>query len=130
MRIGSIAHRFVGNIPERLDPATLYVSLPHATAVHLCACGCGSEVVTPIDQTDWTLTWDGTTVSLEPSVGSAALPCRSHYFLRRGRVVWLPRLAGGDPSCSRGSFRIRTLAAFLERLARIAGGGGRGDGVS
>lgn len=86
----ALSHRFVGMVPERLDPATLYVSVAHATAVHLCACGCGSEVVTPISPDGWILGWDGDSVSLSPSVGSANLACASHYFIRSGHVVWLP----------------------------------------
>jgi hypothetical protein len=45
-------------------------------------------VVTPLAPTAWTLTFDGKTVSLHPSVGSWSLPCRSHYFITRNKVVW------------------------------------------
>ncbi|MEW1836919.1 DUF6527 family protein [Nonomuraea angiospora] len=45
-------HRFVEHIPERLEPGELYISFPFATAAHLCACGCGKEVVIPLSPTD------------------------------------------------------------------------------
>lgn len=42
----------------------------------------------PISPTGWKLTFDGDTVALYPSVGNWALPCRSHYWIDRNRVVW------------------------------------------
>lgn len=74
-------------IPEELAELTLYVSFEFATAVHLCACGCGNESVTPLRPTDWRLIYDGS-FTLSPSVGNWALPCRSHYLIIREEVVW------------------------------------------
>jgi Family of unknown function (DUF6527) len=90
IRHQSIEHRFVDDIPERLHPNILYVSMPYATAMHLCCCGCGREVVTPLAPAQWHMTFDGEAVSLHPSIGSWALPCRSHYFIRAGRVIPAP----------------------------------------
>jgi uncharacterized protein DUF6527 len=87
-RIRTITHRFVENIPEKIDEGTLYVSIPYATAIHNCFCGCGQEVVTPISPTDWALIFDGDTVSLKPSIGNWSLPCRSHYWISNNRVKW------------------------------------------
>lgn len=87
-RITSLRHAFVENAPEQLEPGVLYVSLRYNTALHLCCCGCGAEVVTPISPTDWQLVYNGVAVSLFPSVGSWQLPCRSHYWVRYGRVEW------------------------------------------
>lgn len=81
-------HEFVTTVPDQLEAATLYVSMPYATAIHLCACGCREQVVTPISPTAWTLTFDGETITLSPSVGNWRLPCRSHYWVRRSRVLW------------------------------------------
>ena len=64
------------------------MSIPYATAVHSCFCGCGLKVVTPISPVGWQLTFDGETVTLFPSIGSWSFPCRSHYFIRRDTVVW------------------------------------------
>ena len=80
---------FAAQIPRNLDDGVLYVSMENATAIHLCMCGCGFEVVTPFARRSWTLGYDGTGVSLWPSVGNAALPCRSHYVIRDSRVMWL-----------------------------------------
>lgn len=74
-------------IPRDLAPGTLYVSLDFATSSHLCACGCGTRIVTPLSPADWTLTFDGT-VTLHPSIGNGQMPCRSHYFIHANQVVW------------------------------------------
>jgi hypothetical protein len=83
-----IKHEFVELIPKERQPGIIYVSIPYATAVHDCFCGCGTKVVTPIRPTGWQLTYDGESVSLFPSVGNWAFPCRSHYWIKRNRVVW------------------------------------------
>lgn len=87
MRYKHLEHHFVEYIPEKLDPGVLYVSMEYATAVHSCCCGCGEEVVTPFTPTDWRMTFDGETISLNPSIGNWNQPCRSHYFIDRGRVI-------------------------------------------
>lgn len=78
---------FIKHIPTEMETGKLYVSMEYATASHLCCCGCGEEVVTPITPTDWTMEFNGEAVSLRPSIGNWNLPCRSHYFIRRGTVV-------------------------------------------
>lgn len=85
-----LEHKFVDDIPEPLDPGFLYISMRYATAVHLCCCGCGREVVTPFSPAQWHITFDGESVSLRPSIGSWNLPCRSHYVIRKGRVLEAP----------------------------------------
>jgi hypothetical protein len=86
-----LAYEFVEYIPEELKERTLYISREYGTAVHKCCCGCGREVVTPLSPTDWQLTIDGKSVSLYPSIGSWSLPCQSHYFITKNRVVWAPQ---------------------------------------
>jgi hypothetical protein len=84
----AVAFEFVEFIPDALKERMLYISIPYSTAVHSCFCGCGREVVTPLSPTAWHLIFDGKTVSLGPSIGSWSLPCRSHYFITKNRVVW------------------------------------------
>lgn len=87
MRHQTLEHRFVRNVPRELDPGVLYISVDYATAVHSCCCGCGDRVVTPFTPTDWRITFDGESVSLDPSVGNWNQKCRSHYVIRRNRVL-------------------------------------------
>lgn len=86
----TLRHRFVENIPEVPEQGVLYVSLRYRTMVHRCACGCGEEVVTPIGSAAWTMTYDGDSVTIAPSIGNWSLPCRSHYWIERNRVLWAP----------------------------------------
>jgi len=81
-------HEFVKLIPRKLKEGVLYISIDYKTATHQCACGCGSKVVTSITPTGWTLSYNGDNVSLSPSIGSWNLPCKSHYWIKNGQVVW------------------------------------------
>ncbi len=87
MRHERLEHRFVKNMPELLESGVLYVSMDYATATHSCCCGCGEEVVIPFTPTDWNMTYDGESISLNPSVGNWNLACRSHYVVRHGKVI-------------------------------------------
>lgn len=58
MKTGVLKHEFVEHVPADLEEGVIYVSIPFATAVHKCCCGCGNEIVTPITPTDWQLTFD------------------------------------------------------------------------
>jgi len=140
-RRSTVEHRFVETAPEDLDDGVVYVSIPYSTALHLCACGCGTEVVTPISPGAWTLIFDGRSVSFHPSIGNWNFPCQSHYWIRHGRVQWAkshigaPRDSGQPmlhtlgsrddsakvhPSARSGTFR-RQVLSILTRLRRRAG---------
>jgi hypothetical protein len=85
---GRISHEFVEFVPEKLVEGVLYISISYATAQHLCLCGCGHTVVTPLSPTDWRLTFNGETVSLWPSIGNWSFACQSHYWIEHNRVRW------------------------------------------
>ncbi len=82
--------KFVDTFSRQPEERTLYVSIPFATAMHLCCCGCGNEVVTPLSPTDWKMTFDGVSIWLHPSIGNWDFPCRSHYWIRENGVEWAP----------------------------------------
>lgn len=83
-----LKHEFVEFIPGELKDGTIYISIRFGTASHLCVCGCGSKVVTPLRPTDWKLIFDGKTVSLDPSIGNWSFTCQSHYWIRNNKVRW------------------------------------------
>jgi Family of unknown function (DUF6527) len=87
-RVKRIIPEFVEFIPEKLRDGVLYISIPYATASHNCACGCGQKVVTPIKPMDWSVSWNGEDVSLDPSIGNWSFSCRSHYWIRNNKIVW------------------------------------------
>lgn len=84
----TIQHQFVDTVPDTLHEGVVYICIPYTTAAHLCLCGCGEEVVTPIRPVEWSLTFDGDTISLSPSIGNWGFTCRSHYWITRNRVRW------------------------------------------
>ena len=87
-RIDNFVPTFVGSVPRQLKEGHLYVSLGYRTVTHLCACGCGVEVNTPLHPTGWAITYDGFTVSLWPSVGNWSEECKSHYVIEKNIVRW------------------------------------------
>lgn len=90
MKIAKLDHKFVDFFPNEIEDGVLYISIPYAIVEHRCCCGCGNRVVTPLSPTDWSLTFDGTSVSLHPSIGNWSFPCQSHYWIRKSEVIEAP----------------------------------------
>lgn len=107
MTIKSLTPQFVESFPQKLEPGELYLAMEFATAAHLCACGCGNKVITPFSPTDWQMSFDGETVSLKPSIGNWSFKCRSHYWVRSGRIEW----AGGMSQAAINAGRKRDAEA-------------------
>lgn len=91
MRIDAVTPQQVELAPKPLVAGVLYVSDKYRVAIHLCCCGCGEKVVTPLSPVEWQLQLHGSIATLHPSIGNAT-PCRSHYWIRQNRVVWVPRM--------------------------------------
>jgi len=87
-KLFSTTPMFVDVIPRALKHGTLYICHEYQTAIHLCCCGCGSEVVTPLGSNGWQLQKVGETVSLFPSIGNR-FKCQSHYWIKNNNVKWL-----------------------------------------
>jgi hypothetical protein len=90
-RLHAIKHEFVEFVPDQLEPGILYISVQYKTMAHLCCCGCGKKVVTPISPTGWELTFNGRVISISPSVGNWNLRCKSHYVISNNHVQWAGR---------------------------------------
>lgn len=78
-------------VPNKLESGVLYVSEDFDIATHLCACGCGSKVITPLGPTEWSFEDSPNGPTLDPSIGSWQLPCQSHYWIRDGKIIWADR---------------------------------------
>lgn len=87
-KMARLALQRVHYMPKDLEPGILYVSEEFDVAGHLCACGCGSKVMTPLGPTDWSFSETAKGPSLRPSIGNWQLPCRSHYWIDVGRIEW------------------------------------------
>ncbi len=114
MRQQRLTHKFVETIPEELDSGFIYISIPYTTSVHLCCCGCGLEVVTPLSLTDWELSFNGESVSLSPSIGNWGFSCRSHYWIKNNKVKW----AGSMSSQQINDVRLRDRIAKEKKYDR------------
>jgi hypothetical protein len=117
VRLQRILHQFVEFIPEKLEPGTLYISLGYNSANHLCACGCGREVVTIIGPDDSSITYNGHGVSISTSIGNSNFPCKSHYWIEDNRVLWESRMTPQLTALS----RARDKAAKAREYGQAAG---------
>lgn len=99
----------------QLEDDVLYLALEYGTVIHGCACGCGSQVVTPLSPTDWNLTFDGETVSLRPSIGNWNLPCRSHYWIRNDNVEWASAWSDAEVTAAQATEQLRKAEHFAVR---------------
>jgi len=119
MKRDRVTFQFVEFIPtdQELEDGVVYVSTTYATAVHKCCSGCGNKVVTPISPTDWTLIFDGDTVSLDPSIGNWSLPCKSHYWITRNRVEWAAQWTRKQIEAGRAEDRRAKDAYFKAETA-------------
>jgi len=75
-------------MPKELEQGVLYVSEEYHTAAHLCACGCGVKVRTPLGPTEWSFVNTPNGPSLFPSIGNWQQPCQSHYWINKGQIRW------------------------------------------
>lgn len=114
MKQKTLSHQFVEYIPEKLDDGVLYISKRYGTAVHKCCCGCGEEVVTPLSPTDWSLHVERNVVTLYPSIGNWSLACRSHYWVRKDKVIWAGQMSQGQIEYGRAMDRAAKKAYFEE----------------
>ena len=75
-------------LPQELNEGILYFSKKYGIAGHLCPCGCGSKVITPLDSFEWHLKIRKGKPSLYPSIGNWQLDCKSHYWIINGKIEW------------------------------------------
>jgi hypothetical protein len=107
--------KFLDVIPESLEPGKIYISIKYSTAIHLCPCGCNEQVVTPVRPTDWSITWNGEAVTLEPSIGNWSLECQSHYWIRENRVIWARKWSRKQVDTSR-KLRKKAKARYPRKV--------------
>lgn len=81
-------------LPKTIEPRTLYIVEEDGNeeqAAMVCPCGCRKTLhmnLLPDDRPCWKVTKHGDgTATLHPSVWRK-IECRSHFWFRRGRVVW------------------------------------------
>jgi hypothetical protein len=125
MKLSHIKLQRVEYMPKQLQPGTLYASEEYEIASHLCACGCGAKVITPLGPTDWSLRESAHGPSLWPSIGNWQEPCKSHYIIDSGEIIWCGQwtpeqiLAGRRNEQRRAEAYYRDLYASKTLWGRI-----------
>lgn len=102
LRIHELETVHLETMPDNgmMDYGKIYVSLKFELAIHLCACGwCTRQTVTPfyneafpVGNRGWQYSETDGKVTLAPSIGNWNMPCKSHYYVRNGKVEWLSGL--------------------------------------
>ena len=97
-RIGEIVYVVVADPPDAPHPGILYIIGEEDTpwcGVLACPCGCGDAIRLSLvarDRPSWRLVIDNGRPTLSPSI-HRVVGCRSHFFLRAGKIVWADRRA-------------------------------------
>ena len=108
-------------MPKELKAGVLYVSEEFDIAMHLCACGCGSRVKTPLGPTEWSVIETRSGPSLRPSVGNWQQTCQSHYWITDGKVIWAAKWTPEQIVAGRHHEEERRHA-YYDALDRKGGG--------
>ncbi len=104
-------------IPKALEPGVLYVADEFDVAAHLCACGCGTKVTTPLGPAEWSVSEKNCLPTLDPSVGNWQLPCRSHYFIIAGKTRWAAQWSEAQIKAGRRAEETRRATYYASRAA-------------
>lgn len=88
MKLSHIKLQRVEYMPKQLEPGILYMSERFGAVAHLCACGCGVKIRTPLGPTEWAFKENPSGPSLWPSVGNWQQVCKSHYIIDGGDIIW------------------------------------------
>lgn len=121
MRLISIRPVFCDRIPKTMDEGVLYISEKFSTAAHICCCGCGTKIVTPLKPGRWTLRKQDGVVSLHPSVGNWSSGCQSHYWIQGNKVKWAGAFTQKQINANREGDHQASQRAHAERLQREKG---------
>jgi hypothetical protein len=82
-------YQAVERIPKPLSNGVVYHSEEFEVGALLCACGCGHRVSLLVPDSHQ-ITAEGGMATIRPSIAVCDAPCKSHYYIRAGRVEWLP----------------------------------------
>lgn len=93
MKIKTLTPKYLKELPKEKEEGILYISKEFGLAIHLCACGCGVETVTPFapDLEPWTMTENNGLITLRPSIGNfkGERPYHAHYYITDNEIEWL-----------------------------------------
>jgi len=116
--VKTLTVRHVKYLPKELSHGILYVSKEYAVAGHLCACGCGAKVITPLGPAEWAYSEPNKRPTLYPSIGNWQMPCRSHYFITDGQIQWAGQWSDAQIADGRSAEAQRRQAYYQSRDRR------------
>lgn len=108
-------------MPKELKPGVLYVAEEFGAVAHLCACGCGSKVRTPLGPTEWSLEETDAGPTLYPSIGNWQQACQSHYWIYRGEIRWADKWTPEQIAAGRRAEEERQRAYYDALYRQRAG---------
>ena len=90
-RLQELIVEYSDELPQQKEHGKLYVSEKYKIAIHLCACGCGVQSVTPLKVGEWVLTKKDEKVTLRQSIGNFKGESRyhAHYYITDNKIDWL-----------------------------------------
>lgn len=106
-------------MPKELEPGVLYVSREFSTAAHLCACGCGTKIRTPLGPTEWSVEATKAVPTMRPSIGNWQQPCKSHYVIWNGEVRWAGQWTASQIAAGRANEQQRLKAYLNSQNANV-----------
>lgn len=80
----------VDRLPAYLEEGIVYTSEEYEVAALKCACGCGHKVTLLLGDGHEVRDFGGR-ADIWPSIGVWDAPCRSHFFIKNGEVLWADR---------------------------------------
>jgi len=111
-------HVFIDTIPDEIEEGVLYISTKFRVIIHSCCCGCKEKVVTPLSPARWKMTFDGSSISIYPSIGNWNSDCQSHYWIQNSEVKWA--LKWGDDEISEGkSFERKKREEYYRKANKV-----------
>lgn len=105
--------RNVTEVVEHLDPNIIYVVVEKKQRLHaalLCPCGCKSQILLNLLSDSfpyWRIRHskkNGVTIS--PSIWKTN-GCKSHFFIRKGKLLWVKNYSNDYFGLNQESFSIR-----------------------
>jgi hypothetical protein len=100
----------VDRLPAALADNVVYVSEEFEIAALKCACGCWHQVNLLLGD-GHTVYDEGGLADISPSIGVWDAPCRSHFWIHNGRVLWADQWSEADIQ----SAMERQLSRHLQR---------------
>lgn len=83
----------VERIPTDLEDGVVYLSEEYEIAALKCACGCGHTITLLVGDGHQVDNLDGVP-DISPSIGAWDAPCKSHFCVKKGEIVWAGTMSG------------------------------------